>query len=106
MQVVSIESSVTAISHKPASGPNPCAPEPSKERDFSEFFRHIRRSEAHSPLIFNCQLGGGRTTTGVVIACLVRRYLQDSGQLPPPAGTEDDTAGAAATTPRPWNLEL
>lgn len=35
-----------------------------QERDFDEFARHIRAADREDPLIFNCQLGGGRTTTG------------------------------------------
>ncbi len=39
------------------------------------------------------QLGGGRTTTGVVIACLIRRFLHDSGEMPPAHAADDATAG-------------
>ena len=51
-----------------------CA-ESEQDRDFVEFYRHIVAADKESPLIFNCQLGGGRTTTGVVIACLIRQHL-------------------------------
>lgn len=39
-----------------------------QERDFDEFARHIRAAAPEDPLIFNCQLGGGRTTTGNSVA--------------------------------------
>jgi Inositol hexakisphosphate len=49
-----------------------------QERDFDEFARHIRAAAPTDPLIFNCQLGGGRTTTGTIIGCLVRSFAVDS----------------------------
>ena len=49
-----------------------------QERDFDEFARHIRAAAPTDPLIFNCQLGGGRTTTGTIIGCLVRSFATDA----------------------------
>lgn len=60
-----------------------------QERDFDEFARHIRTAAPSDPLIFNCQLGGGRTTTGTVIGCLVRSFAA--------VGEQHDSSGAAAT---------
>jgi Inositol hexakisphosphate len=51
---------------------------PVQERDFDEFARHIRAAAPTDPLIFNCQLGGGRTTTGTIIGCLVRSFATDA----------------------------
>ena len=49
-----------------------------QEHDFDEFARHIRAAVPTDPLIFNCQLGGGRTTTGTIIGCLVRSFALDA----------------------------
>ena len=37
-------------------------------------FRAVSAAGAEDPIIFNCQMGAGRTTTGMVIACLVRTF--------------------------------
>ena len=53
-----------------------CAPE---ERDFDDFVNTMReqvevftsREQSDVGLIFNCQMRRGRTTTGIVMACLM-----------------------------------
>ncbi|KAH7442546.1 hypothetical protein KP509_03G093600 [Ceratopteris richardii] len=48
-----------------------------KERDFDLLVQHLSRTEIGTALIFNCQMGRGRTTTGMVVATLV--YLKRVG---------------------------
>jgi protein-tyrosine phosphatase len=50
-----------------------------KERIFDVFYDHVKDVHPSDALIFNCQMGGGRTTTGMVIGCLIRMHT--SGQL-------------------------
>ncbi len=45
-------------------------------------FRVVRAAGQSDPIIFNCQMGAGRTTTGMVIACLTRTFT--TGALPRP----------------------
>jgi len=66
-----------------------------QERDFDEFARHIRAAAPSDPLIFNCQLGGGRTTTGTVIGCLVRSFAAEAGCKDDGGGDAAPAAGAA-----------
>lgn len=73
-----------------------------KERDFDEFARHIRAAEPNDPLIFNCQLGGGRTTTGTVIGCLVRSFMADvePGAAPDIGSVETGSTNGRSTSGR------
>ncbi|XP_068662565.1 uncharacterized protein [Aristolochia californica] len=48
-----------------------------KERDFDLLVHRISESDINIDIIFNCQMGRGRTTTGMVIATLV--YLNRIG---------------------------
>ncbi|ERN03230.1 hypothetical protein AMTR_s00003p00177190 [Amborella trichopoda] len=48
-----------------------------KERDFDILVYKISQSDLNTEIIFNCQMGRGRTTTGMVIATLV--YLNRIG---------------------------
>ncbi|XP_047316660.1 paladin-like isoform X2 [Impatiens glandulifera] len=48
-----------------------------KEQDFDSLFKKILRADISTEVIFNCQMGRGRTTTGMVIATLV--YLNRIG---------------------------
>ncbi|XP_020701616.1 paladin [Dendrobium catenatum] len=48
-----------------------------KERDFDDLVHRISQVENDTEYIFNCQMGRGRTTTGMVIATLV--YLNRIG---------------------------
>ena len=51
-----------------------------KESIFDVFYDHVKDVSPNDALIFNCQMGGGRTTTGMVLGCLIRMHT--SG-LPP-----------------------
>ena len=51
------------------------------EAAFDMFFEHLKDARAEDPLVFNCQMGSGRTTTGMVMGCLIRMHT--TGQ---PAG--------------------
>ncbi|XP_077240412.1 metal ion-binding protein isoform X2 [Tasmannia lanceolata] len=48
-----------------------------KERDFDLLVRRISQADISTEIVFNCQMGRGRTTTGMVIATLV--YLNRIG---------------------------
>ncbi|XP_072951302.1 uncharacterized protein [Typha angustifolia] len=48
-----------------------------KERDFDNLVRRISQVDIETDIVFNCQMGRGRTTTGMVIATLV--YLNHIG---------------------------
>eukprot|EP00268_Persea_americana_P018041 TRINITY_DN18855_c0_g1_i4.p1 TRINITY_DN18855_c0_g1~~TRINITY_DN18855_c0_g1_i4.p1 ORF type:complete len:1287 (-),score=280.78 TRINITY_DN18855_c0_g1_i4:321-4181(-) len=48
-----------------------------KERDFDLLVRRISQADVNTEIVFNCQMGRGRTTTGMVIATLV--YLNRIG---------------------------
>ncbi|PKA51507.1 hypothetical protein AXF42_Ash002873 [Apostasia shenzhenica] len=48
-----------------------------KERDFDDLVHRISQVDANTEFVFNCQMGRGRTTTGMVIATLV--YLNRIG---------------------------
>lgn len=53
-----------------------------KETIFDVFYSHVKDVPPSDALIFNCQMGGGRTTTGMVIGCLIRMHT--SGPSLPP----------------------
>ena len=46
-----------------------------KPRDFDAFYSSVAGSGPGDTLIYTCQLGGGRTTTGMVIGALLRMFL-------------------------------
>ncbi|XP_010523868.1 PREDICTED: paladin-like isoform X2 [Tarenaya hassleriana] len=48
-----------------------------KETDFDKLIQKISEVDINTEIIFNCQMGRGRTTTGMVVATLV--YLQRTG---------------------------
>jgi hypothetical protein len=48
-----------------------------KETDFDLLIRKISQADINTEIIFNCQMGRGRTTTGMVIATLV--YFKRTG---------------------------
>jgi len=48
-----------------------------KEGDFDNLVRRISQVDLETEIVFNCQMGRGRTTTGMVIATLV--YLNRIG---------------------------
>jgi hypothetical protein len=54
------------------------APEP---QDFDALVKRLREADPQAPLIFNCHAGRGRTTTGEVVADIVRRAR--NGQMAP-----------------------
>lgn len=47
----------------------PCA------SDFDAFYKVLRHADPDAPIVFNCQMGVGRTTTGMVVACMLRSHL-------------------------------
>ena len=51
-----------------------------KETIFDVFYNHVKDVPPSDALIFNCQMGGGRTTTGMVIGCLIRMHTSGPSQ--------------------------
>jgi len=49
-----------------------------KEKDFDVVLGVLRRQPADAACVFNCQMGKGRTTTGMILACLVKDVLHAS----------------------------
>lgn len=49
------------------------------ERDFDLLVDELRRLPKETACIFNCQMGKGRTTTGMIIGCLVKHVLHGVG---------------------------
>ncbi|MBA0831863.1 hypothetical protein Goarm_016294 [Gossypium armourianum] len=50
-----------------------------KSSDFDTVAKNIASASEHTAFVFNCQMGRGRTTTGTVIACLVKLRI-DNGR--------------------------
>ncbi|CAL9065489.1 unnamed protein product [Musa banksii] len=59
-----------------------------KSSDFDEIASNIASAPKDTAFVFNCQMGRGRTTTGTVIACLVKLRI-DHGK--PIKMQQDDT---------------
>jgi len=51
-----------------------------RECDFDNMLISLKEVGQDTACVFNCQMGKGRTTTGMIVACLVRDVL--SGELP------------------------
>ncbi|CAM8986438.1 unnamed protein product [Rhodiola kirilowii] len=81
-----------------------------KSSDFDILAENIASASGNTVFVFNCQMGRGRTTTGTVIACLLKLRI-DHGRpirilerdLPPPpldgdASSGDDTGSFDATS--------
>ncbi|KAL4440251.1 hypothetical protein ABPG75_003252 [Micractinium tetrahymenae] len=91
-------------------------------RDFDTFYSSAAAAGPSDALIYTCQLGGGRTTTGMVIGSLLRMHLngariggdgglalgmaataehmdEDVGGASPRGGSDDEDAAGAARTP-------
>ena len=53
-----------------------------RESIFDQFYQAIWPTRSQDRVIFNCQMGAGRTTMGMVIACLIRaRKFGKKGSL-------------------------
>lgn len=52
------------------------------EKDFDDLLDRMRLTNNDTACVFNCQMGKGRTTTGMVVACLVKDLVfgQDGGR--------------------------
>lgn len=46
-----------------------------KDKDFDIALNAMRQTDADTACIFNCQMGKGRTTTGMILACLLKDIL-------------------------------
>lgn len=45
------------------------------ERDFDDLVNFLRDDEADTACVFNCQMGKGRTTTGMILSCLYKHVF-------------------------------
>lgn len=63
-----------------------------RARDFDAFYASAAAAGPNDALIFTCQLGGGRTTTGTVIGSLLRMFLNGASL----AHADDDLSRAAS----------
>ena len=43
-----------------------------KEENFDDILDVLRAQGADVACVFNCQMGKGRTTTGMIISCLIK----------------------------------
>ena len=61
-----------------------------KEKDFALLMRRLWRPSEGAALIFNCQMGRGRTSTGMIIASLLqlRRRLSSVDMPSEPQGAQ------------------
>ena len=61
-----------------------------KEKDFALLMRRLWRPPEGAALIFNCQMGRGRTSTGMIIASLLqlRRRLKSVEMPSEPQGEQ------------------
>ena len=68
-----------------------------KERDFVFLVRRLWQQPEGTALVFNCQMGRGRTSTGMIIASLLHlRQLRNPFQLPAhPEGRRPSIQGLA-----------
>jgi len=73
------------------------------EEDFDTFVEIYRQQDPKTAFVFNCQMGKGRTTTGMILACLMkdivnghdggRQYqemLVDRNEIPDPEEAEEE----------------
>ena len=60
-----------------------------EEKDFDQLISAIRSAPQDAAFVFNCQMGRGRTTTGMVCACIMMRA--SSGKLAAPAKAREGT---------------
>eukprot|EP00899_Mesostigma_viride_P028287 jgi/Mesvir1/8643/Mv02588-RA.1 len=69
-----------------------------KERDFDALVDRLRDRDPHMPLVFNCQMGRGRTTTAMIIACLIllKKNPDEAKQWLLEAGSETDAHNTVA----------
>jgi hypothetical protein len=65
-----------------------------KDSDFELFVRRLWDVPQSTALVFNCQMGRGRTTTGMIIGCLV--LLRRMGAFP---GPKSGGGGGGASPP-------
>merc|ERR1719445_1736472 len=51
-----------------------------RECDFDAMVDELKGLDANTACVFNCQMGKGRTTTGMIVACLIKDLVQ-SGEV-------------------------
>ena len=49
-----------------------------KEADFDDILNVMREQGPDTACVFNCQMGKGRTTTGMILACIIKGQQLDS----------------------------
>ncbi|GBF92770.1 paladin [Raphidocelis subcapitata] len=70
-----------------------------KDSDFEVLVRRLWGVPPATALVFNCQMGRGRTTTGMIIGCLM--LLRRMGAFPTPRDGAPAAAAAAAAAAAP-----
>jgi len=55
-----------------------------RECDFDAMLTELKGADANTACVFNCQMGKGRTTTGMIVACLIRDVLGSNMPSYPP----------------------
>ena len=45
-----------------------------KEENFDDMLNVLREQGPDTACVFNCQMGKGRTTTGMILSCLMKGY--------------------------------
>jgi protein-tyrosine phosphatase len=63
-----------------------------KGDDFEALIERCWTPPAGAALVFNCQMGRGRTTTGMAIGCLLQLRRNRSALAPPPPVVSDDSS--------------
>jgi len=48
-----------------------------RECDFDAMVDELKGLDANTACVFNCQMGKGRTTTGMIVACLIKDLVQE-----------------------------
>ena len=46
------------------------------EQNFDDILGVLRQQAPDTACVFNCQMGKGRTTTGMVLACLIKGFYR------------------------------
>jgi len=51
-----------------------------RECDFDDMVEELKNASKDTACVFNCQMGKGRTTTGMIVACLIKDIVQGQAE--------------------------
>lgn len=74
---------------------------PPEEKDFDVLVSLLARADPTTGIVFNCQLGRGRTTTGMTMACMMASWISPRpvrGTVGPALGSIEQASFAAVET--------